>query len=165
MDFSTSVLGAYSVRKMQDTVKARVLVIGSDVYSRSVLAHVDCYHFTAAATLSAILNKEFKVRNTADLFNTIPPERLVLPRIGVVALAVLGAAFQARGIGGDSPLINWFKKHRNGHVLTFDSLKAREAAEHSAERKALSQRKTARRNKAHAIRVDRFEARQEHTNP
>ena len=165
MDFSTSVLGAYSVRKMQDTIKARVLVIGSDVYSRSVLAHVDCYHFTAAATLSAILNRELKVKNTADLFDRIPPESLVLPRIGVVALAVLGAAFQARGIGGDHPLANWFKKHRDGKTITFDALKAREAAEIATERKTKKQRRETRRNKAHAIRVDRFEAKQETANP
>ena len=165
MDFATSVLGAYSVRKMQETVKARVLVIGTDVYSRSVLAHVDCYHFTAAATLSAVLNKELKVKDTADLFNRIPPEDLVLPRIGVVALAVLGAAFQARGIGGNAPLVNWFKKHRNGKVLTFDALKARDAAEHAAEKRELKNRRTARKNKAHAIRVDRHMARQENSTP
>jgi len=59
-----------------------------------------------------------------------------------VSLAVLGAAFEAKGIGGDAPLENWFRKHRDGGTVTFSTLKAKQ---HHDARKATRKRRAPRR--------------------
>ena len=128
MDLSTSVLGRSVVNYLVERQKASVLTIGRDTFDRAVLAGVACYHFIAAANLSKLLS-DLGAKDTRDVFDNVNPERLVLPRLGSVSLAVLGAAFEAKGIGGDAPLENWFRKHRNGGgVVTFDTLKHRDDA-------------------------------------
>lgn len=125
MDYSDALLGAYHARKLREKAGAPVLVIGSDRFTRHDLAAVECFNFLAAANLSHILNEALAVKNTAAVFNQVAPADLALPRLGVVALAVLGAAFQAKGLGGQAPLEAWAKKHlaKDAHVTTFDTLK------------------------------------------
>jgi len=126
MDLSSSVLGRGVVAYLRERQKAAVLTIGSDTFDRAVLAGVECYSFLAAANLSRLV-KEIGVKNTRDLYENVPPERLVLPRLGAVTLAVLGAAFEAKRVGGSSPLESYFAKHRsNGHVVSFATLKHRD---------------------------------------
>jgi hypothetical protein len=161
MDLSVSVLGANVVRELQTRQAAPILRIGSDTFTRASLAKVACFNFIAAHTLSTILNREFNVKNLREVFEHVAPDRLVLPRLGAVALAVLGAAFEAKGIGGDAPLENWMKRHREGTTTTFATLKHRFQHEERIAAKALQERKHARRNKAHKIRVERFSARQQ----
>jgi hypothetical protein len=110
------------VTYLTERQKSSVLRIGSDAFDRSMLAGVACYHFTAAANLSRLLNNELRVANTRELFDKIDPARLAIPRLGAVSLAVLGAAFEAKGIGGKSPLESWFQKHRDS-TISFYSLK------------------------------------------
>lgn len=164
MDFSTSVLGTYTARKLRERNEGVVLQIGRDRFTRADLAHVDCFNFQAAATLSAVLNRALKVSDTKEVFETIPPSVIALPRIGHIAIAVLGAVFEIKGLGGHSPLESWVKRHagKDGTVLTFDSIKRHEidADAARAERRARKSRKATRRDKAHATRVDRFTARQ-----
>lgn len=44
---------------------------------------------------------------------------------GVVSLAVLGAAFEAKGLGGDAPLEAWVKQHQDKDetLTTFSTIK------------------------------------------
>lgn len=126
MDFSNAVLGSSVVKYLRERRDATVLQIGKDRFDRATLAGVACFHFVAAANLSKVLNAELRVRDTRDVFDNVSPERLVLPRLGAVSLAVLGAAFEARGLGGSEPLTTWFRKHRDSTV-TFHALKAHAA--------------------------------------
>lgn len=129
MDFSTRVLGSSVAHKLEDRATAVLLRIGRDTFTRSDLAAVRCFSFLAAATLSAILNRELQVRDTRDVFEHIAPSALALPRLGAVAIATLGAAFEVKGLGGDHPLDAWVRRHtehqRDDEIRTFGSLKTK----------------------------------------
>jgi hypothetical protein len=160
MDLSVRILGASTAKALSDRAVAPVLQIGSDAFTRSDLAAVACFNFIAAANLSRAL-KDLGVSNTRDAFERVPPASLATPRIGAIALAVLGAAFEKKRIGGDRPLETWAAKHRGAgkgkEFITFGTIKQRAADHEAADRKS---RKHARRNQAHGLRVDRFTKRQ-----
>lgn len=124
MDLSASVLGRHVVTYLSDSLSTPVLTIGRDKFNRAALAGVACFNFTAAANLSRVLNHDLQVKDTRDVFEHVHPDRFVLPRLGPISLAVLGAAFEAKGLGGATPLHTWFQKHREGRMITFASLKA-----------------------------------------
>lgn len=161
MDLPDRVLGSYLARRLKERASSVLLQIGRDAFHRSDLARVECYNFTAAANLSAILNRELRVKDTADVFYHVDPQALALPRLGAVAIAVLGAAFEAKHLGGDHPLENWVRRHTAhqevAEIVTFGSLKHQR--ERADEARALKQRKHARRDQAHRQRVVRFTAR------
>ena len=163
MNLSTTILGSTAVKQLQATSKASVLEVGSDRLTRAELARVACFNFHAAKNLSAVL-KTLDVKNLADLYARLPPSAVALPHIGAISLAVLGAAFEAKRIGGEAPLESWVRKHAGTDgrkaMVTFDTMKARELAELSQEKKARKERKQARRQVAHETRVARFVARQ-----
>jgi hypothetical protein len=167
MDLSDRVLGSHIARRLRERSEAVLLRIGRDTFDRRALSHVDCFNFQAAATLSAILNRELAVKDTRDVFDNVAPAQLALPRIGAIAIAVLGAVFEIKKIGGDAPLEAWMKRHldKGASVHTFGSLKQHEAAEAAAERGRRKSRKAARRDHAHRVRVERFTARQRTTAP
>ena len=150
------------VSKLQERRSAVLLRIGKDGFTRGALAGVDCFNFIAAANLSAILNKELQVKDTRDVFDRIPPAALALPHLGAFAIAVLGAAFEVKRIGGDAPLVAWIRRHagaKDAKVHTFVSLKQHEAKDRAEERKADRANRETRRAKAHRLRRDRFLAR------
>ena len=122
MDLSTTILGKSTVDELRARVATPILRIGTDQFLRADLARVACFNFQAAQNLSTVLNNGLQVKNTKDVFERVPPEALVQPRLGAVSLAVLGAAFEARGLGGDSPLETWARKHSKT-LHTFDTLK------------------------------------------
>jgi len=159
MDFSAKVLGTTTVRYLRERSTSAVLTIGADTFTRGDLSRVACFHFAAASNLSALL-RQLDAKNTRDVFDRLPPESLALPRLGAVSLAVLGAAFEAKKIGGDNPLENWMKKHRpDAPTVTFLSLKHRDERERATEQQDTRDRKRARRNTAHTIRKGRFHQR------
>lgn len=166
MDLSARVLGQSVVAALYEKAAAPVLVIGSDVFRRADLARLKCFNFQAAANLSAVL-KAIGVENTRDVFNRLRPEDLVVPRLGAISLAVLGAAFEKKRIGGSSPLESWYALHRSQDAkrefVTFDTLKAREAKRDAGETRDRKRRKRERRDQAHRVRVGRFTARQART--
>lgn len=161
MDLSNRVLGSNVATQLRQRATSVLLQIGSDTFDRAALAHVACFNFTAAAILSAILNRELKVTNTKDVFQNVSPRELALPRLGAVSIAVLGAAFEAMGLGGDAPLEAWVMKHtaKDVKVVTFVSLKARDEEERAAEKRRAKNRKHARRDQAHGLRLARFDQR------
>src|SRR5262245_39907180 len=138
MNLSQRVLGLHTVTTLRERVKTPVLVIGKDRFTRNDLASVECYSFIAAYNLTRVL-KALGATSTRDVFDTISPSSLALPRLGAVAVAVLGAAFEQKHLGGDSPLESWMEKHREGvakhTVVTFDSIK------HTASREAREDKK------------------------
>lgn len=159
MDLSERVLGKSAVDKFRAKIADAVLEIGGDRFTRADFAYVDCFHYLAAQNLSAILKLEFpKLTGVADLFEHVTPEQLALPRLGVTALAVLGAAFEAKKLGGSKPLEAWVKKHlaKDAAFVSFPSIKHRDEKEHAEERKRLKARKQSRRNQAHRMRVEKF---------
>jgi hypothetical protein len=158
MDLSASILGSHIVAELVKRQQSTILQIGRDSFGRADLAALACFNFLAADRLSHILNREIKVKDTRELYEHVHPDRLALRGLGAISLAVLGAAFQAKGIGGASPLENWFKKH-DIKAVTFATLKHREAAELAKENAERKTRKAARRDTAHAIRKTRFEQR------
>jgi uncharacterized protein YbaP (TraB family) len=147
MNLATSILGTSAVAKLQEQHGAAVLQIGSDKLTRSDLARVSCFNFHAARMLTHVLS-EFSVRSLKDLYDNVPPSALTVPQLGVVSLAVLGAAFEAKGIGGSTPLENYVKKHAetNGNgtlqITTFDTMK-----KHALSREAEASKNTRRRRR------------------
>lgn len=167
MNLSASILGTSTVEQLKKTYASAVFEAGSDKLTRADFARVGCYNYLAARMISKVLKAELpEIKNLRQLFNEVPPSALALPHVGVISLAVLGAAFEARGIGGDTPLENYVRKHaRNDssgepHITTFYTIKKHEQDERSQERKEKRRRKKQRRDKAHAIRVERFEDQQ-----
>jgi hypothetical protein len=142
MDLSAAVLGRPAVAYLIERQHSAVLTIGRDVFDRAALAHVECFNFTAAATLSRVLTKEIRAKDTRDVFDNVDPLRFALPRLGPVALAVLGAAFQANKIGSATPLLAWFEKHRGERrLITFSSIKAHDAKLAAASRASRPKRR------------------------
>jgi hypothetical protein len=165
MNLPPSFLGQYAVTRLQETARSAVLEIGSDKITRKQLAQVECYNFHAARLLTGVM-KALEVPNLRHVYNEIPPAALAVPGMGVVSLAVLGAAFEAAGIGGDTPLESYVRKHagkngKNGKSVTFETLKHREQEETTRERRDRKRRKQQRRDQAHALRVDRFQKQQQ----
>jgi hypothetical protein len=158
VDLSRRVLGSSAAKNIEMRAAAVLLKIGSDDFHRADLARVQCFNFTAAANLSAILNRELEVKDTADVFYNVKPDALALPRLGAVSIAVLGAAFEAKRLGGERPLENWVRNHTEHHkveeIVTFGSLKHRSEA--AAEQRATKRRKHSRRDQAHRLRVVRY---------
>lgn len=161
MDLSSRVLGVRVATQLGERVRAPLLRIGADVFTRADLAGVACFNFIAAANLSAALAAH-GVIDTKHAFNTVSPASLAVPRIGAIAIAVLGAAFEAKRVGGPHPLEAWITKHRDKQsrrdVVSFLTVKHHRADTEDADRK---QRKHARRNMAHRTRVRRFTTRQQ----
>jgi hypothetical protein len=162
MNLSTTILGSTAVKQLQATSSAWILEVGSDRLTRAELAGVGCFNFHAARSLTTIL-KDFSIKNLADLYARLPPSAVALPHIGAISLAVLGAAFEAKGIGGETPLEAWAKKHGPAGdpakaMVTFHTMKQRERAERAEERK----RKRGRRHRAHGLRLARFTERAQH---
>jgi hypothetical protein len=157
MQLPDHILGKNAVTTLQERVKASVLTIGADRFTRSHLATVACFNFNAATTLTNILTNELKVKDTKDLFLNFPPIALALPGLGVISLATLGAAFESK-LG--KTLTEYIDHHRaeNEKVVTFGSIKAHNAdskAEKTAKKEEKKRMRT-RRAIAHEHRVDRF---------
>jgi hypothetical protein len=165
VDWSAKVLGLPASRLLRDRATASVLTIGGDEFTRQDLAHVSCFNFIAAQHLSAVL-KTFRVTSTGDAFHNLSPAQLAVPGLGAIALAVLGAAFELKGLGGAAPLEDWATQHRpdtqRRSFVTFAALKtkSRDMQAERAERRAKKSRTRARRDQAHRLRVDRYQRRQ-----
>ena len=162
MQLSSAVLGAGAVKRLEGIGAESVVTIGKDRLTRQQLAKVGCFNFVAAKNLSHLL-QDLGVKDLEDLYERIAPADLVLPHLGVISLAVLGAAFEVVGVGGKNPLENWVRTHSE-KVRTFDSMKhaqLREAQAAAAEKKQVKRRKAARQRQAHEIRVERFETRRQ----
>jgi len=139
MDLSTSVLGSTAAARLQELHSEHILIVGKDKLTRAQLARAECFNYVAAKNLSRAL-RELDVTSLKQLYDRVPPSALALPRIGVVSLAVLGAAFEAKGIGGSAPLENWVKSHQE-HITTFYTIKRHEEEDVARERKEKRARK------------------------
>lgn len=128
MYYTTPLLGSSAVQQLHRNATTPVLTIGKDRFTRGQLASVSCFNFIAARWLEAVL-RDLEVRDLKDVYDRIPPQALALPRVGAITLSVLGAAFEAKGIGGESPLESYAIKHadttKNGQPkqTTFDTMK------------------------------------------
>lgn len=163
MDLSTTVLGKATVAALQTRLATPVLIIGSDRFTRHELAKTDCFNFIAAANVNAAL-KDLDIKNTRDLFDHYPPWILAVPRVGSIALAVIGCAFLAKKIGGNRPLEAWMTKHAKAGeqgIVTFSTIKKHAHDERQAEQKEARKRKRERIHKARDIKAERFLQRQE----
>lgn len=158
MDLSTAVLGKATVAALQTRLATPILVIGSDRFTRHELAKTDCFNFIAAATLNTAL-KDIGAKNTRDLFDHYPPWILAVPRVGPIALAVIGCAFLTKKIGGPRPLEAWMAKHTKAGtdgIVTFSTIKKHAHDEMAAEQKEAKKRKRQRINQARDIKTERF---------
>ena len=145
MDLSVRLLGTRTTTQLRERVRAAVLQVGSDTFTRKDLAGVECFNFTAAASLTKILT-DLHIKNCRDLFERLSPYDLALPRLGAISLAVLGAAFEQKGIGGDAPLEAWAQKHLDADhpaIRTFTTVKT-ERTKRDHLRKTRSPRRRAR---------------------
>jgi len=122
MDCSAKVLGTGAATALAQLGSEALLEIGSDRLSREQLASVGCYNFVAARRLSHLL-EQLGVKSLKDVFEHVPPRDLALPHLGVISLAVLGAAFEVKKIGGEAPLEAYVRRH-SPKVVTFHSIKA-----------------------------------------
>lgn len=134
MDFSTRVLGSTASTHLRELDEEAVLIIGKDRLTRSELAAVGCFNFHAAKNLSRALREHLSVKDIKTLFHSTPPSALALPHVGSISLAVLGAAFEARRLGGEAPLERYVARHAE-HVTTFTTIKAHEQERARKERR------------------------------
>jgi len=125
MDYSDVILGGYAARRLRERTASTLIEIGRDRFTRSDLAHVDCFNFFAAARLSDVVNRELQVKDTRDLFENIPPAALALRGVGTICYAVLGALFELKRLGSPSPLQKWCEHHleKDEHLVTIHTLK------------------------------------------
>lgn len=151
MELSAKVLGQSTARLLSTRASTPVLVIGTDKFSRSDLAHVACFNFIAAQTLSRLV-VDLRVSSTSDLYQRFSPKDLALPRLGAIALAVLGAAFECKGLG---TLESWAQRSSE-KLVTFASIKthSRDVQAERAERRARVARQRRRRAEAHRRRLE-----------
>ena len=170
MQLSARVLGTSTIAALHERSSAVLLTIGSDRFRRADLASIGCFNFIAAHHLSAAIVAIGGIKNTRDLFERIPPSAFVLPGIGPISIAVLGAAFEHKNIGGSSALESWMAKHRSDgaarEFVTFDTLKTQERKREPGESRATAQRRDrqhARRNQAQRLRVQRHTLRRDRT--
>jgi hypothetical protein len=131
MLLSARIYGAPAVRLIATRGTAPVLVLGRDTFTRADLAAVECFAFTAARNVSTILDTA-KIKSTAHLYAEFSPFDLALPRLGVISLMVIGAAFEIRGVG---TIETWALKHKPkdqaAEFLSFSTIKHHhDAAEH-----------------------------------
>jgi hypothetical protein len=124
VDTPDTILGHYHAHQLEVRIAAPILIIGVDQFRRSDLARVECFNYAACTRLEAAL-KALQARSVAHVFEEIPPGALARPGLGVISLACLGAAFEAKRIGGEHPLVAWCRRHFAGHIVTFSSLKSR----------------------------------------
>lgn len=124
MNLSTVILGRTAVAQIQQTQQTAVVEIGRDRLTRADLARVGCYNFVAARLLSAAL-ATLGVRDLQQVYDEVNPKALALPRLGAISLAVLGACFEAKHIGGSAPLES-YTRHHAVKPTTWHTLKARE---------------------------------------
>lgn len=141
MLLSDHVLGITTTRQLRERNEAAVLIIGRDRFTRADLGRVECWNFGAAARLSHAI-RLLVVRDTKDLYHRYPPSALAVPGIGAISLAVLGAAFECKKVGGrghEGPLRAWVQHHdKPNHpspLVTFNTMKRHEAADKRAEKK------------------------------
>lgn len=127
MDFSEKVLGHYHAGKLRTHNQTPVLIVGADKFTRADLSKVECFNFVAAARLTALF-KALRVPNLKHVFEKVPPGEIAVASIGTISMAVLGAAFEAKGLGGDAPLTTYVKHHLDDHLVTFDTMKHHAAA-------------------------------------
>jgi hypothetical protein len=151
MDLSPNVLGNHAANQLRERITMPVLQIGKDRFTRKDLSGVECFNFVAAQNLSKILH-DLEVKDTKDVFENVTPQDLALPRLGTVSIAVLGAAFQAKGLGGEMPLSAWVSNHTNKEhpdIATFSTIK-----QWAEQRQQLQkgEKETKRREQKHAWR-------------
>ena len=133
MHLSQLVLGSSTVKTIQEKNGSAVLIIGKDRYTRGDLSRLDCFNFIAAQNLTAAL-RDLGVRDTAEVYAHMPPDTLIQPRVGAIALAVLGAAFEAKGVGD---LESWVKLHQGkDDIVTVHTMKTRHHHREELEKKA-----------------------------
>src|SRR5262245_43307977 len=168
MHLSSRILGKHIADQIASKARAPLLEVGTDKFYRRDLSNVACFNLVAASNLSKLI-AGLQVRNLRDLFDRVPPSALVIPHLGAVSLAVLGAAFEVKGIGGDTPLETWFAKHSqraDRDYGSFHSLKHAEAVREQGEthaKRARARRTAVRRDQAQRIRGDRYLTRQTRT--
>lgn len=122
MHLSQGILGKHAVETINNRVKAPLLMIGSDSFTRGQLAGTACFNFLAAGNLSKLI-ASLQVKHTKDLFYRIHPGQLALHGLGSITLATLGAAFELKKIG---TLEDWVAHHTKSHeFVTFSTMKAK----------------------------------------
>lgn len=157
MYWSSRILGTGLAKELQSRVTIPVLKIGADSFTKGQLSRIDCFSFIAAGNLNRVLSS-LSVKNTKDLFERVSPSELALPRLGAVSLAVLGAAFEVKGLGGERPIESWMLRHQDGELRTFTTVKnivKRDEADQRQEAKTAAKRSAGRKAQAHEIRVER----------
>jgi hypothetical protein len=151
MNLAPTVLGSHAVTRLHELQREHVLIVGSDKLTRHNLAAVGCFNFVAARFLTTAL-KELGAKSLRDVFDNHAPRSLAMPHVGVISLAVLGAAFESKNIGGQNPLQAWVMKHQE-KVVTFDTMKHREAKAEREAKKDAKRRKRAQERSAHEQQV------------
>ena len=145
MLLSAQVYGSTAVRHVQERIDRAVLKVGRDRLTRADLAGVACFSFVAAQNLTALL-ETVNVDSLAQLYQKISPYDLAIPKLGVISLMVLGAAFEVKGIG---TIESWAEKHRRSdqdHLLSFTAIKAKH--EHNGHATTRRRQRGGRRKKS-----------------
>ena len=122
--------------------KTPILTIGKDSWTRQEIVAMGITQTVACGNLSKI-TKQLGVLNTKDLFERTSPYSFTEFRAGVATLYVLFAVFAEKGLDPTQ----WYQGKSESQILvTFESLKHREAQARARER--ADERKRARSKRA-----------------
>jgi hypothetical protein len=113
-----------------------VLVIGKDSWNRFDLADMGVTQLRAARIVSQ-LAKDYRAKDTADLYIKIGPTSLAnSPGVGLHSFFVIWRAFETHGLNPTK----WYANGREGAIVTFLTTKARAVRDASREKKARPRR-------------------------
>lgn len=156
---SEAFLGITTTEKIKERAKTPILTIGVNRYFRRDFGKLDVYNFSAAQNLGNRI-KALEAKSTRDLFERFGPRDLAIPGLGVYGMAMLSICFQLEHLGGEKPLGAWTEKHK-AKAVTWHTTKHKIAVELAEERADLRRRKSQRKDQAHELRVERFDAKTE----
>jgi hypothetical protein len=144
-----AIFGSTYVKHLTDSP---ILTIGSDHWTRADVAAMGITQTVACGNLTKIA-KGLGVRSLRDLFDRTSPYSFTEYRAGVATLFVLFAAFADRGLDPST----WYRgKKPTDVIVTFYSLKKRDADARARERRDERKRSRATRRETHRRAVQAF---------
>jgi hypothetical protein len=140
--------GIFGATYLKYFTEDAVLTIGTDTWSRADVVAMGVTQTVACGNLSKIA-KSLGVRNLQDLYARTSPYSFTEYRAGVATLYVLFAAFADKGLDP----AKWYRgKSESAVLVTFESLKHREAK--ARERERQDERKRSRSKRARQHKTD-----------
>ncbi len=141
-------LGADFVHRLQNRDDPP-LRIGSETWTRhEIAAQLGCLHTAAARLLTAAAN-EIGAKNVRDLYRRSTPYTFARHGLGPTTMYVLWRLFESQGLDAEA----WSHGGTAGAMVTFETMKKREAKAEQRTREGERKRKRSQRRREHETAV------------